>query len=141
MTKEEFAARLHGREYRKEMSRADDTLAMNEGLVVVFGASDDLVEFRGAIDEELYCHENLAANLFLTNGSQGKPIWIAATEQDTQNYIPTPFPPIVAQWAPAEPDCSWLITSDIPHATFDILEDGELFCRGIVFSLVELVGQ
>jgi hypothetical protein len=30
---------------------------------------------------------------------------------------------------------SWDSLSDAPLATFDIMEDDELFCRGIVFSL------
>jgi DNA-binding XRE family transcriptional regulator len=45
---------------------------------------------------------------------------------------------IEAIWSPEEPACSWLIKTDIPHATFDITEDGELFCRGIVFSIDDL---
>lgn len=42
---------------------------------------------------------------------------------------------IEAIWSPDEIDASWLIKTDIPHATFDILEDGDLFCRGVVFAL------
>jgi hypothetical protein len=33
---------------------------------------------------------------------------------------------------------SWTYKTDIPHATFDIFEDGEKFCRGIVFDIKSL---
>jgi len=46
------AAALDGCEYRKE-GNPDLFASMKEaGLVAVFGASDDLIEFRGAIDDE-----------------------------------------------------------------------------------------
>ena len=44
---------------------------------------------------------------------------------------------IEALWC-AEPNISWTFQTDIPHETFNIMEDGEVFCRGIVFSLNDL---
>lgn len=44
---------------------------------------------------------------------------------------------IEAVWCPDEPDCSWAYKTDIPHVTFDVVEDGELYCRGIVFRLAD----
>ena len=46
---------------------------------------------------------------------------------------------IKAIWRPVneKDECwaSWLIElDDIPHEHFDIMEDGELFCRGAIFS-------
>lgn len=32
----------------------------------------------------------------------------------------------------------WTYETDIPHATFDIVEGDEVFCRGIVFELSAL---
>lgn len=52
MTKEEAVAELDGCEYRKEGSPALFRRMKEAGLVAVFGASDDLMEFRGAIDDE-----------------------------------------------------------------------------------------
>ena len=34
--------------------------------------------------------------------------------------------------------CSWQFKTDIPHSTFRIMEDGELFCVGIVFNISDL---
>ena len=51
---------------------------------------------------------------------------------------------IKAIWAPVnekeERWASWLIElDDILHEHFDIMEDGELFCRGVIFSAKEIV--
>lgn len=54
MTKEILAAQLTGREYGSEMSTQEEAAAKAAGLVVIFGASDDLMEFRGAIHDEAY---------------------------------------------------------------------------------------
>jgi len=40
------------------------------------------------------------------------------------------------------PNCDgeyfWTIDTNIPHETFDILADGEKYCKGIVFSLNDI---
>jgi hypothetical protein len=53
MTPKEMAARLHGRQYRSETTLDDQLLAHQHGLVIVYGASDDLVELEGGIADEL----------------------------------------------------------------------------------------
>ena len=45
---------------------------------------------------------------------------------------------VTATWCPAEPKCSWLITATVPGAAFDIMEDGELYCRGLVIDMNEI---
>jgi len=52
MNKEELAKLLDGCEYRKEITHEQDQIAKDNNLVVVFGASDDLTEFRGAFYNE-----------------------------------------------------------------------------------------
>jgi hypothetical protein len=46
---------------------------------------------------------------------------------------------IKAIWAPKDDNekvfASWLIETEIPHENFNIMEDGELFCRGVVFHV------
>jgi hypothetical protein len=39
-----------------------------------------------------------------------------------------------ALWC-SEPEYSWTFSTNIPHETFEIAEDGGPFCRGIVFAL------
>jgi hypothetical protein len=35
----------------------------------------------------------------------------------------------------------WTFETSIPHATFTIVEDGEPFCRGIVFALSDVAAH
>lgn len=57
MTKEQLAERLNGRSYCNEITTDEEAAAISAGLVVVFGASDDLIEFRGAINDESDCYD------------------------------------------------------------------------------------
>ena len=116
MTPEEFAAKITGRNRGNELTKEEDRQAKDYGLVVVFGESDDLVEFRGSIDDELSIYINACRNYFLSENSRE----IIALWNDDDMYA----------WA-------WTYETDIPHATFEIY-DNEPFCRGIVFSVKEL---
>jgi len=53
----EFAEMLNGREIGEEITLEETKIAKENNLVVVFGASDDLMEFKGAINEEIDCYE------------------------------------------------------------------------------------
>lgn len=53
MTKDDLADLLNRREYGAEISAGEAELARAAGLVVMFGASDDLVELRGAVRGEV----------------------------------------------------------------------------------------
>ncbi|HET8685200.1 MAG TPA: hypothetical protein VFM18_00895 [Methanosarcina sp.] len=63
MNSKELAALLNGRQYRAEITKDEECQATQNNLVVVFGASDDLMEFRGAIDDELGAWEGTTAYL------------------------------------------------------------------------------
>ena len=52
LTIEQVAEQLNGNEYREEGSDQLWSDCKRHGIVVVFGASDDLMEFRGAIYDE-----------------------------------------------------------------------------------------
>jgi hypothetical protein len=56
-TKEALARRLNGREYGTEITSDEEAAARKCGLVVAFGAPDDLIEFRGAFNDERDCYE------------------------------------------------------------------------------------
>lgn len=133
MTKEELAAALNGREYREEISAAEEQAAKKAGLVVVFGASDDLMEFRGAIYDEIGAYEGGVAHLtskgLLANkcDDDGCPYF-----RESKRGAST----ITATWGGG--GFSWTYKTKIPHATFEVMEGGEKYCRGIVFSLADV---
>lgn len=134
MNTKELAALLTGREYGQEITPAESIVAMANGLVIIYGASDDLMEFDGAISDELGCYEGDTA--YLTNEGLLK----NECENDECPHFEkakAKAATIEALWC-AEPGYSWTYKTDIPHETFEIVEDGEPYCRGIVFALSDV---
>lgn len=133
MTIKEWAEKLNGREYMKEITPDEEIQAKNEGIVIVFGASDDLMEFRGAIRDEIDCYD-------------GGIVWLNKKEllENECNNEDCPYfeskkeecATIEAIWDSAR--YSWIYETEIPHEIFDIFEDTEPYCRGIIFKLEEV---
>lgn len=134
MTPEQAAAALNGNEYTNEGSKGLFAQMKAAGLVAVFGASDDLVELRGAIDNEISAYEGTTffveeRGLVENDCECGDncPNW---TQRGTS---------VKALWSPEaiEGNPSWAFATEIPHVAFDIMDEGELYCRGIVFKLAD----
>jgi hypothetical protein len=133
MTPQEAAAALHGNEYTKEGSKELFAEMKAAGLVAVYAASDDLVELEGAIDDELDAY---GGTTFHVDGN-GLVKNDCAEGKKCPNWKPR-GKPIEAIWCPeGEGEGSWGYRTEIPHATFDIMDEGELYCRGIVFALAD----
>jgi roadblock/LC7 domain-containing protein len=139
MTKEELAGKLDGREYGDEITQAEVEQAKDAGLVVVFGASDDLIEFTGAIHAEAYCHDGtivlvdhrgLLTRNEIEHGDDEAVAEFVARKKAARK--------IESLWA--EEGYSWIYRTDIPHATFEVIEDEDPYCRGLVFALADLGG-
>lgn len=120
MTAKELAQALDGREVGYEIDELYEKRARESGLLVVFGYSDDNTEFRGAIDDELGSYNG---GVFFVSR--------AGVSEDAEDGGRR----IDAVWGDSEAGASWSYITDIPHETFNIYEDGELFCVGIVFSM------
>jgi len=141
MTKEQLAATINGREYRNELTASNKEEASKNGLIVVYGCSDDLLELEGAVEQEIGAWEGVTAFIF-----KRKDELVVMDEEDfdeekktLEKYgVDLKGNKIEAIWSPDDPECSWLIKTELPHATFDIMEDGELYCRGIVISVNDL---
>jgi hypothetical protein len=137
MTKEELAQELNGREYRYEISREEAEVARENNLVVVFGASDDLIEFRGAIDDELGAFDGDVVYLnrdgIIQNECDNEdcPYFAALKTSALKTSA------IKAVWCPHGKDLSWEYYTEIPHATFYVMDKDKshFYCRGIVFSM------
>lgn len=134
MTKETFAAEFNGIEYPFTVPKHLAALAKTAGIVIVYGASDDLMEFDGAIHGEIGVYGGGTA--FLVDGK----LWGEEPDCDCQ-YAKAAHQAAMANgkaiealWC-AEAGYSWTYKTDIPHVTFEIVEDGEPYCRGIIFDL------
>lgn len=139
MNAKELAMLLTGREYGQEIDRTEEHQAKAAGLVVAFGASDDLLELRGAIHDEIGCYGGGTA----TVDQKGVLPDFEDIDRDDKDEMRDYFKRenggavIRAVWE-GEPGYSWVINTDVPHETFEIVEDGEPYCRGIVFALADL---
>ncbi len=134
MTIEEFAMKLNGREMDHEITREEEKEAKALGFVVIFGAGDDNADLRGAIHDQIGCYDG-GFIYFVKEGlaynkcdNDDCPYFKRLREQHCKK--------VEAVWD--SEGYSWTYKTDIPHATFDIMEDGEKFCRGIVFDIKEL---
>jgi len=104
----EFSKQITNREYLWEVSREEAKWAKDHDIVVVLGRSDDLAEFRGAIEDEVDCY---GGGIVYDNGNEF----------------------IEAVWCKG--GYTWSYETNIPHATFDIYDEGEKYCKGIVFDI------
>jgi len=133
MDAKELAAKINGREYRNETTAAEKQEAKANGLVIVFGASDDLMEFRGAVNDEYGAYEG--ETVYFTNGGL---LVNDCDNEDCPHFarLKEAAEPIEAKWD--SDGYAWVYETAIPHATFEILEDGDKYCRGIVFALSDV---
>jgi hypothetical protein len=136
MTKEELAKMLNEREYLNEMTAKEEVEAKVNNLVVVFGYSDDNIEFRGAISEEIsmWQEKTIKINhegLVLNQCDEDDCPYFDKLYRSTKNYITVKF-----NDKAKENEYFWTIQTNLPFASFDIKNDGELFCKGIVFDIL-----
>jgi len=133
LTKEQMADRLNGREMGEEIDGDEQLIAKNSGLLVIFGHSDDCTELRGAIHDEttantLHLHRH---GLLARHDPDCECPHCKFHEQAEQCLKVRPC------WC-VEDGYSWTYDTPIPHATFDILEGSDKFCRGIVIDINDL---
>ena len=136
-TIQEFASKLNGREYRSEITYLEEQEARELGYVVVYGYSDDCVEFAGAIHDEIDCYGGKEI-LIDENG-------ILSTDcgdcSDCKLFLKHKILCKSIQVVWGEGEYCWTYKTDIPHVTFDIYEDGDKYCKGIVFDMKDIISK
>ena len=142
MTKEQLAEQLNGNEYGEEMTAEQERLAKKHDLLIVFGASDDLVELRGAINDGIDACDSI--DFFIDTKAKTIIADIDVYDEDVLRrydaleYVKDRIAKALKFTAIWDADgYSWVYELDFPHAEFDILEDGDKYCRGIVIDLKE----
>lgn len=137
MTKEQLAEKLNGREMGEEMLGVIERDAKESGLVVIFGASYDLTEFRGAIYDEVACYNGAIIKLHasgpLSDHEERCKCKFCGYEAAASKCAN-----VEAVWSQEDDQPCWTYKTTIPHATFEILEGAEIYCRGIVIELSAL---
>lgn len=123
----EIAEKLNGIAYRENV-RNIEAEAKEHGIVIVMGASDDLMEFSGAIEDEGGCFDG--GNVYFDRDG------VAYDDDEEKANV------IEAVWCDGMNSdgipATWTYKTEIPHEKFNVWEDGELYCVGIVFSVEDL---
>ena len=139
LTAKELADEINGIEYGRSFSeqmREFASMANLSGLVIAVGESDDLLEFYGAFRDEAEAWEGTtelidAEGLLLSWESARKD-----EEELAKYFLRKPKArSIEAVWCEEGSGYAWILKTDIPHEIFSVMEDGECFSRGIVFSI------
>jgi len=147
MDTKELAEQLTGAQYplHHHVSKELFDQAKAAGLVIVFGASDDLMEFRGAIYDEVGVYDGGTA--FVDSEGLLPDRENIEDDDELQSYFQRQpnAREITAYWDDDELATvddidagrafTWTYRTEIPHATFAVMEGDEPYCRGIVFAL------
>lgn len=122
-----FAKKLNGKTYQYPQFTKDELqYAKKNGIVILYGASDDLVEMDGVVCDEGGCFDG--NTLFITpegfseeKGVQIDIFWCSKEKLTEMNEIIT-----------------WTYEIKIPHETFMIYDEEEPYCKGLVFYAKDL---
>ena len=121
---ERWAAELNNRNERNVVPAALEAV---KGLVVVYAASDDLVEIEGAMTQEIGAFNGVKLTASKTQGF----FETAADESD-----------IEFRWCDdnsGDSVCPWSVICNLPHRKFDILDDeGYVSSVGIVLHIDDI---
>ena len=137
-SKETFAKMLDGRDITDHeyiLTNREHSIAQEHDLVIVYGDSDNLVEFRGAIDDEISCDDE-ESEILLINGVLPAYQHVELFDDDMDELIDmlktyskdTVIQTINVLSSP------WNFKIDIPHSQFNLFKNGKLYCTGIIFD-------
>ena len=143
ITKEQLAGMLNNVEVGNEDNRKIWDLAYKNGLVICFGYSDDNLELRGAIDDEIGAYDGGEAYLYFDKNNE--PCAISNSDERYEDLAQALLRlglefnilkhKVIAEWCPKDLETSWRITATVPYASFNVYEDGDLFCVGCVIDV------
>ena len=138
MELKEFAKMLDGREYAcPQFTKEEIMIAKENRFVIIYGASDDLMEIDGAITDEAGVWDGGTVHIQIPYDGPGQIIGggVVAGNNGQHNVLR-----VEAKWCKDKTEdgntITWSYDTSIPHEEFDILEDGEVNCRAIVFKVI-----
>jgi len=121
ITKEQLAQRLDRMEYGTDITGEEKRDAIESGLLIITGQSDDIISFDGTLYDEADAYE-------------GGTVYISpsgAIKKKTKN--PDAIK-VTAEWCPKDVECSWRITTSAASATFRIVDGSDLYCIGCIID-------
>lgn len=145
MTPKTLAELLKNREYGCEINDGEAANAALNGLVVMYGAGDDTLEFRGAINGEVSAYQGTRVQI----DSDGIIPMLDDIRDDYSNEQMLEWAArcrhgviVHARWDCDNTAWSFIFTKNSKcldiGVEFNINEDGEPFSTGVVFHISEL---
>ena len=142
MNARELAKALDGREYLQEITDDECRQAKDANLLVVSGASDDLAELYGFTRDEVACYDG---GTFYIDRKGLAPTWPEDEErgyEEAKEYfdrVNMPRITVTAVWCRSDDDPAWTYKVDAPVERFNIMEDGDVYCEGVVIDCSRLL--
>jgi hypothetical protein len=138
VTAAEWAARLNGREVGSEFRDGEAFGASVDDVLILNVAEGDLVELSGLFTAELWaytgCEFYLTEHGPIEDGHECDCPYCGYASAVGAGVK------VNAVWSDDGSPC-WRFTLDVPHSTFEIMEGGEVFCRGVVVAKSDLFPQ
>lgn len=149
MTAQELAERLVGMTSDNDPPAILIEAAKQSGLIIVYGGSDDLMEFRGAIHDEYGVNDGGEVTVTPLGVLEDFDEIDSDDKDKLREYFKREavggqvIEALWAQESTEKGDYSWTYRTNIPHSTFEITDAGEEepdypYCRGIVFALADV---
>lgn len=128
MTVKEMAALMDGMENGEQYKFIEELV--DNKMIAIYGEGDDMIEMSGYEYDVCGCFNGGRVSIAERPGLGGEYCFIKSNGKNE----------IEAVWC-GEGKPAWIYKTDIPHETFRIMEDGEVYCEGIVFKAEELVKE
>ncbi len=145
---EEFVKQLNVDEYPFVLTGEQREICKANNWLVVYGYSDDIVEYDGLFHDETYADNGKTDIPFDKSGLIQRPDFeryefeLDEYDIEFEKYLERKKNAlkIDALWCP-DSSCSWEIQTKVKHHKFNIMEDGEIFCKAIVIDFNDLEVQ
>ncbi len=156
---EDLAKLLDGNEYGDELDNEYnidvEAICRKNKWVIVFGYSDDLIEFRGFIDGEDGAWDGALMKLVKpgdfymededeeTYKKSKEYTFVSINESELKEIQNNGYQNICVVemlWSPNDSNASWQVNSKgAPFVRFNIMEDEELYCEAAIIDLSKLI--
>lgn len=134
-TAKQFANIISLRDFFEGLSDPEIECAKRNGLVIVYGYSDDLIELKGAIQAEGECFEGGDFHLIKEDGK-----WKLVRGEGVCNTISAKWYNRLSLTDNGD-IIPWSYETDISHEKFLANNGGDIFCEGFVFNVKDLSRQ
>jgi hypothetical protein len=118
--RKEFATWLDGINVNDGISLDNQSTAIDSGLLVIIGESDDTLAFYGTVSCKIVATGGIVVWLTPSGRIEDDPSMGAIR--------------IVAEWNPGDFGAAWRVSADVSYSEFRINDPDSIFCFGCVID-------